>query len=77
MARNKWETPDTYLGLAISILKENKNPMTLEEITEKILKLRKREHGKTPEKSIYSALLRSKEIVKKPGTGKYLLREWI
>lgn len=51
--------------------------MTIDEITEKILRVRKRKHGKTPEKSIYSALLRSKEIVKKPGTDKYLLREWI
>ena len=77
MAKNKWQNSDTYLGLAISILKENKNPMTIKEITEKILEVRTRNHGKTPEKSIYSAVLRSKEIVKRPGTDKYILREWI
>ena len=62
MARGVWRSQNTYLALAISILEEKKKVMSLDDISKEILKRRKKKHGKTPKKSIYSALWNAEEI---------------
>jgi len=61
----------TYIELAIKILKEQNNPMTIKELTEKISKM-KSIHTQTPNKSICLALNRSNQITK-VSKGKYAL----
>ena len=75
MARGTWKSNDTYLSLAIAILKEKKKPMGLKEISKKIIQRRKGPVGSTPKKSIYSALWTSKEI-KITKDCKFALKEW-
>lgn len=75
MARGVWRNNDTYLALAIRIFEEKKKIMSLEDISEEILKKRRRKHGKTPKKSIYSALWNAEEIsITKDGL--FGLKEW-
>lgn len=76
MARGIWRNNhESYLGLAIAILKEKKKPMTFDDLSDEILKRRTKPYAKTPKKSIYSALWCSDKIsVKKDGL--YRLKEW-
>jgi hypothetical protein len=75
VARGTWRSNDTYLSLAIEILKEKKKPMDLEDISKKILQRRKGRVGSTPKKSIYSALWVSNEI-KITKDCKFALKDW-
>ena len=63
----------TYIELAIKILNETKNPVTVKELMEKISKI-KPVHTQTPNKSLYLALNRSNKITK-IANGKYALVE--
>lgn len=52
-----------YVDLTAKILKEEGRPMTVEELTKKILEVKK-VRGKTPEKSLVSALIRSENFIR-------------
>ena len=62
----------SFHGLAISILKNSNRPLTVEEITERILRV-KRIKGKTPNNTINSILQYSKHA-KRVGRGLYRYR---
>lgn len=67
---NSWES------FAIIVLKKKNKPMRLNELTEEILKIKKIHNSRTPNKTLYSTLRKSKEFTK--STSKlYGLREWI
>jgi len=55
--------PSGYVDLAIKILKEEGRPMTIDELTKKILEVKKVK-SKTPEKSLTSALIRSSSFIR-------------
>ena len=60
-----------FHGLAIKILKKSRRPMKVEEITDKILRV-KRVKGKTPNNSVSNCLQYSKHARRvKPGIYKY------
>ena len=73
MARTKGDN-QTYLALAVTILKEKNKPLTLKEITKEILERREKKPGLTPEKSVYSGLWSSDEVIKRDGL--FRLAEW-
>ena len=75
MRRYYRRSNDSYLYLAIEVLTEKNKKMDLETITKEILERRKKNHAKTPKKSIYSALWRSEQIVKYDN-GQYGLKSW-
>ena len=75
MAKGLWRNKDTYSSIAIDILKEKKKTMDFDDISEEILKRRKKKHAKTPKKSIYSALWGCKEI-SIPKKGLVGLKKW-
>lgn len=62
----------SYHGLAISILKKARRPLTISEIAEKILRTKKAK-GKTPNNTISNALQFSKHA-KSLGRGLYRYR---
>ena len=75
MNRNYRKNNDSYLYIAIEVLTEKNKKMDLETITKEILERRKKNHAKTPKKSIYSALWRSEQIIKYEN-GQYGLKKW-
>lgn len=76
MARGVWKNNhESYLALAVTILKERNKPMNLDDLSKEILRRRRKPHGKTPKKSIYSALWHAKEITTTKN-GLYSLKEW-
>ena len=75
MRRYYRRSNDSYLYLAIEVLTEKNKKMDLETIAKEILERRKKNHAKTPKKSIYSALWRSEQIIKYEN-GQYGLKKW-
>jgi hypothetical protein len=75
MRRYYRRSNDSYLYLAIEVLTEKNKKMDLETITKEILERRKKNHAKTPKKSIYSALWRAEQIIKYEN-GQYGLKKW-
>ena len=71
MDRDAIEQSDSIHGIIIKFLKENKDPATMKEITEHVLKQRKLE-TKTPGHTIRGILQRSK-FIKKNVLAKYEL----
>ena len=62
----------SFHGLAISILKNSNRPLTVKEITERILRV-KRIKGKTPNNTVNS-ILQYSEHAKRVGRGLYRYR---
>jgi len=69
MARARWDTSvNAFEQAAVHVLRRAKRPLTIRELTERMLSDGLiTPHGKTPERSLYSIILRSNRRAKEVG----------